>query len=168
MAASRCPHDCSHCRAIELGYAGRPLTPAEFLDVHGGVVERKKEPIPLTQETIEAGLAAELAAVQFDEAKRTYFRVREEVDRTWHDPSQRQKLHEAEQVARAELDDAEERLRAARVRHGELTRRDQGRHRRAEYEAGIEETKRQHAARKEAARKRGKGVIRKLVSVSPD
>lgn len=161
-SAGMCPHGCSRCRAIEAGLAGRPLEQKEFILVSGGLIEPSREGrVQWSQKTLDAALAADVAQVAFEDAQRTWvetgalveaekakLRVREGVEDRPLDGKYEEALH----TARADLEEASERLRACRSRYHELAARDSYRHGQAGYEADMVTQEATRQARKTTRR----------------
>jgi hypothetical protein len=149
-----CPHDCARCRAIEAGYAGRALTPAEFLDLFEIIASPSSNGV--TPPTIEAAEAVEAAEKLYDDANDAVGELIAKLQR-----SDDQELEEALELATLDRDDAADRLQRARLLYQGLRRRDSDRHFREEYEADQDAIA---EARREAhrARQKGSGILAKL------
>ncbi len=178
--ATRCPHKCSRCRAIEAGYGNKPLSALEFGRVHELITPERNDP-EWSPETVEAALAVDVAESAFDGAERTLAQVCTELHRAKNsggdlrvavdygplliarpNAEEVRELQETLRVAKAEYDEAGERLQEARGRHSELTRLDAARHREAEYQADQVEAERERAKGVKEQRRAARSVIRRL------
>ena len=139
--ATRCGHGCAHCLAIEAGLAGKPLTPGEFLDLHGpDLVEPAREVrAEWSAETGEAALAVEVAEIAYEDARLAYREILERARKATDelrnaDPDRRhareQEIASAVAAAQAEFQQEEARLRESRRRHRRLAGADSEAHRR--------------------------------------
>jgi hypothetical protein len=168
-----CPHNCRRCRAIELGLGGRGLTSDELILVAGGLVEPSREGrVQWSEETLEAQLAMDIAQLAYEHAEREYGqrlgkvaaekrRVRRERasgGTVEFSPRYRQ-LQAAEEAAKGELREAQERLRQANRLYYELNDRDSRAHRAAQ----MREAREQQEAERKTARAAERSAGRKLL-----
>lgn len=166
--AAKCPHNCVRCRATELGLAGRALTQAEMILVHGGLAEKSNgHRVQWSVETADAAAALDVAQIERDDAYRTLCDVhaslqREGSRRGGRESERYQELAAAKHVALLELDEAEDRLCKLRSQYHELVHLDSRRRSEEEFRAGQEA---QAKARKESAkdaRKVGRKTLERL------
>lgn len=155
-----CPHNCRRCRAIELGFAGRPLTQEEWIEVQGGVIVPEPEPNGWAPDTAEAALAVDVAQFAFEEVQREWLDAYREYESAG--PKDRSRLGAAVAAARIEVDEAGERLLAARVTHQRLVERDQHAHRLERGALMAAEVERQRKEEQRARLKAGRSTLRAL------
>jgi hypothetical protein len=141
---------------IEAGYAGRALTPREFMEVFG-VVEPSSVNGYHSEDTIEA-------AAELETAEATYARLNDEVGRLILGLRQRDDpdLEAALQVAAAERAEAADALTAARVHHQGLARRDHQRRLAEQYAADLAAQAQARQERQRERVERGRGVLARL------
>jgi hypothetical protein len=139
-----CPHGCARCRAIEAGYAGRGLTPAEFLEIFSEDLIEQPRRNGHSPETLEAAEAVEAAEIAWRLADDQVGKVIAAL-RGRSDPQLEAALVAATE-ARGEADDA---LRAARRTYHRLARADSFRRQHEEYladQGALAEARRERTA----------------------
>jgi hypothetical protein len=156
-----CPHDCVRCRAIEAGLAGRPLTHAEFLSLYE-IKTRPPREVVWADDTAEAALSLELAETAWQKAHRTHHDVLVALERETKQTRRRSELIEAAQFARRELDDADGKVVALRVRHRELVERDLQGRREEDERVELAAAERTSADAETTRRRAGRSLIRRL------
>jgi hypothetical protein len=168
-----CPHDCVRCRAIEAGLDSRPLTQSEFLSIHELVESSREDRVEWSQETREAQLAAEVAQIAYEDARREWLAVTEKAEAARQDElrwlndlekqRREQEIERAQRGAREELEQQEKALLAARIRYHDLAGRDSETHRRAVLAASVAAADARREERLSETRKLRRGAIVRLV-----
>jgi hypothetical protein len=176
--ATRCPHKCSICRAIEVGLDHRPLTSDELLQITGPLVEPSNgHGVIWSPETADAADALDVAYLERDAALEAFREVAEALrretadspltittkyDRPTRRSSHRAELEEALKGAGLELNEAEGRLEEARVAYYKLARRDSQVHLAAELQADQEAQARVRREQAKHSRKSGRATLERL------
>jgi hypothetical protein len=168
-----CPHDCARCRAIEAGLDSRPLTQREFLSLHELVEPLREDRVQWSQETLDAQLAAEVAQIAYEDARREWLSVTEKAEAAKRDELRwlndlekqlrEQEIERAQRGAREELERQEEALLVARNCYHDLAGRDSESHRRAVLAASVAAADADREERLSETRKLRRGAIVRLV-----
>ncbi|MGD0167639.1 MAG: hypothetical protein ABSC51_10215 [Gaiellaceae bacterium] len=166
--ATRCPHKCSICRAIEAGLDHRPLSTDELISITGPLVEPSNgHGVIWSPETADAADALDVAYIDRDEVLKIFRDIaaalQNERGKRRGKPSDRlSELQEAMKVAGLELNEAEGRLEEARVAYYKLARRDSQVHLASELQADQEAQARVRREQAKHSRKSGRATLERL------